>query len=170
MAGGLRALRVNTVDLLRQPGSRREVATTVPLTDLGVTDDRAAADVGVDLVAESTIDGIVVRGTVTAEWTDECRRCLVPIDRREPVEVDELYQEQASSADAFEIGRDALDLTPLVRDAVSLTLAAPPPLCRDDCAGLCPVCGEDRNQQPCGCDVTVTDDRWAALGDLDLDD
>lgn len=170
MAGGLRPLRLNTVDLLRQPGSRRDVETSVAIADLDLTDDRVSDDVGVELVAESTIDGIVVHGTVTVAWSDECRRCLVGIDHREPIEVEELYQEQVVDDDAFEIGRDALDLTAMVRDATALALAAPPPLCRDDCAGLCPVCGADRNVQPCGCDTTVIDARWAALDGLELDD
>jgi uncharacterized protein len=36
--------------------------------------------------------------------------------------------------------------------------------CRDECAGLCPACGADRNAGPCGCPPR-TDDRWAALRD-----
>ena len=43
-------------------------------------------------------------------------------------------------------------------------------LCRDDCAGICPVCGIDRNTGACDCDTTVRDDRWAALDGLQLDE
>jgi uncharacterized protein len=43
-------------------------------------------------------------------------------------------------------------------------------LCRDDCAGICPVCGIDRNAGTCDCDTTVRDDRWAALDGLQLDE
>ena len=40
------------------------------------------------------------------------------------------------------------------------------PLCRDDCAGICPVCGGDRNETPCDCVQAPRDERWAALDAL----
>lgn len=170
MPGGTRALRLNTVELLRQPGLRREVETSVAPADLDLTDERLSGPVGVSLMAESTVDGIVLNGTVSVGWADECRRCLIPIDRIEAMEIDELYQDQVVDHDAFEIGRDALDLTSTVRDAVVLALADPPPLCRVDCAGICPVCGADRNETVCGCGTEVRDERWSALEGLDLSD
>lgn len=168
MPGAVRALRLNTVELLRQPGLRREVNVGLAPSDLEVTDDRLVGDVDVALTADSTIDGIVVSGTVGVRWLDECRRCLTAIERREAIDVEELYQDEVVDDDAFELGRDALDLTSTVRDAVVLALDEPPLLCRDDCAGICPVCGADRNVSTCDCDTTVRDDRWAALGELEL--
>jgi uncharacterized protein len=170
MAGSVRSLRVNTVELLRQPGERREVVADVEVADLGVDDPRTTgAPVHVDLTAESTVDGIVVRGTLEVTWRDECRRCLRELVRTSRVEVDELYQDSVSDPEAFELGPDALDLTPMVRDSALLALADPPSLCRDDCAGICPVCGVDRNERSCSCDTTVRDERWSALDDLDLE-
>jgi uncharacterized protein len=46
---------------------------------------------------------------------------------------------------------------------LELPLAA---LCRVDCAGFCPVCGANRNEDPCSCEPVVTDDRWSALDAL----
>jgi uncharacterized protein len=165
-----RLLRVHTVELLRQPGLRREISVAAPAASLGVHDSRLTADVNVDLVAESSVDGILVAGTVEVAWDDECRRCLRPLEQRVPVEVSELYQQEVSHEEAFEIGPDALDLVPLVRDAVVLVLADPPPLCIAACAGLCPLCGIDRNQQTCACDTEVRDHRWAALDELRTED
>ena len=169
MQAALRALRLNTVELLRQPGLRRDVDVALAPADLDVTDDRLVGDIVVALVAESTVDGIVVSGTVGVHWGDECRRCLAAVERRQSMEVNELYQDEVVDDDAFELGRDALDLSSAVRDAVVLALADPPPLCRDDCAGICPVCGADRNLATCECDTVVRDDRWAALEQLDLE-
>jgi uncharacterized protein len=56
-----------------------------------------------------------------------------------------------------------------VREYVVLELPDDP-LCRDECAGICPVCGIDRNSGSCECDTTVRDERWSALDDLRLDD
>lgn len=39
-------------------------------------------------------------------------------------------------------------------------------LCKDDCKGLCPVCGQNRNEKECGCDTFVPDPRWAGLQDI----
>jgi uncharacterized protein len=57
---------------------------------------------------------------------------------------------------------DHLDLEPLARDAVLLALPLAP-LCREDCAGLCPTCGAERAGGACGCDPAPVDPRWAAL-------
>lgn len=170
MDDGRRALRVNTVEMRRRPGVGRDVELELSSTDLGISDERLDAPIAVDLRATSTVDGIVVTGTVVIRWRDECRRCLAAVDQRETMEIDELYQEEVVDEEAFEIGPDALDLLPLVRDAVVLALAEPPPLCRPDCAGICPVCGADRNVSPCGCDTSLRDERWAALDDLDVPD
>ena len=61
----------------------------------------------------------------------------------------------------YPIADDFVDLGPLVRDAIVLELPMAP-LCRDDCAGLCAVCGADRNEGECGC-VAPRDPRWANL-------
>jgi uncharacterized protein len=170
MPGSPRTLRLNTVELLRQPGTRRLVEVDVAPSDLGVTDPRLGDAVTVRLVAESTIDGIVVRGDLTVPSTDQCRRCLRDLAGTSTIDVDELYQHEVSDPDAFEIGSDALDLSSLVRDGILLALVGPPPLCADDCAGICPVCGIDHNEQACECDTTVRDERWAALDQLRSDD
>ncbi len=53
----------------------------------------------------------------------------------------------------------------LARELLALELPMAP-LCRDDCAGLCPACGADRNTVDCGHDTTPTDPRWGALTEL----
>jgi uncharacterized protein len=40
------------------------------------------------------------------------------------------------------------------------------PLCREDCQGLCPVCGADKNTGACSCVESSPDPRWAALAAL----
>jgi uncharacterized protein len=60
---------------------------------------------------------------------------------------------------------DKLDLAAWSRDAVALALPDKI-LCRADCAGLCPVCGKDLNDEPHTHEDTPTDSRWAALESL----
>lgn len=170
LSEGRRALRVNTVELRRVPGLSRELEVDLTGASLDVVDERLDGGVGVRLRISSTIDGLVVTGEVAVAWADSCRRCLAPMIRSDALEVDELYQADVIDPDAFELGPDALDLFPMVRDLVLLALADPPTVCRPDCAGICPVCGGDRNAAACGCDTTVRDERWAVLDELRPDD
>ena len=165
----LHVLRLNARELLRQPGTLRQIETELEADDLGVDDDRIAGTVAVVLDAASSIDGIIVTGSISTAWQAPCRRCLIDVCGVAEISVDELYQDDVNDDDAYQIEGDQIDMAPAVREYVLLGLPDGP-LCRDDCAGICPVCGIDRNQRSCECVTTVRDDRWAALDDLRLDD
>jgi uncharacterized protein len=81
------------------------------------------------------------------------------------IEVHELYQLVVTDPDAFAIHNDQIDLAPMVRETVLIELPDAP-LCRIDCAGLCPTCGVDFNVDQCGCAAPIVDARWAALDAL----
>lgn len=121
--------------------------------------------IDIDVTAESLSDGVVVNGSVRAEFQGECRRCLAPLQGYIDVEVHELYQVQVTDPDAFAIVGDQIDLVPMVRETVLLELPDAP-ICRPDCAGLCPQCGVDRNTVTCDCVAETIDPRWAALEGL----
>lgn len=177
-----RRLVVNATELARQPGTQRHVGATVSLADLDVVDPRVSGDVDVEVTATSTLDDIEITGTLRVAWADQCARCLRPIERPLVVDVAERYAEprQDPSSDvrtdprglagpddpeAFPILNGQIDLAPMVREEVLLHIPDAP-RCRDDCAGLCPVCGADQREGRCGCDTTVRDERWAALDAL----
>jgi uncharacterized protein len=160
-------LLINAAELLRRPGSERRLVLQPTVADLGISDRRfdGEATVAVSLRLESLSDGIVVDGEVRAPWEDSCRRCLAPATGEVVSEVHELYQQALTDPDAFEITGDQVDLVPMIRE--NLLLDAPiAPVCRQDCAGLCPNCGVDRNVTTCDCLVAVTDPRWDALSQL----
>ena len=169
MVDVLRPLRVNAVELLRQPGTERRVAETIAGEPLGVVHDRLNGDIGIDLLLTSMNDGIVVTGTLDVPWATPCRRCLKDLDGTVDADVDELYQIDLIDPDAFQIENNQLDVSQMVREAVMLHLDDER-VCSDDCAGLCQACGTDLNTGSCECDTAVTDHRWAALDDLVLDD
>jgi uncharacterized protein len=123
-----------------------------------------------DVELDSVLGGIEVIGQVRATWVGECRRCLGPVGGELVADVRELYRPLGPTEDdeeTYPIDGDHLDLAPLVRDAVLLDLPLAP-LCRADCAGLCPICGADRNSEACGCPVELGDPRWGALDTLRL--
>ena len=162
-------LRVNASELLRTPGSRRDVDVELDASDLGIDDSRITGVTRVRVTATSSIDGIVVQGLIETPWQTPCRRCLTDASGVIAVDVDEMYQREVTDGEAFEIVGDQIDMAPAVREYIMIELPDGP-LCRPDCAGICPTCGNDRNLEPCTCDNTVTDHRWAALDELRLDD
>jgi uncharacterized protein len=158
----LRPLRVNAVELLRQPGAVRPVEVVIAAGPIDAGHERIDGDLHVDLRLEALNDGIKVTGTVKTAWSTVCRRCLADVSGEAVGVIDELYQIHPLDPDAYIIEDGQLDLVPLVRETVLLELDLER-LCREDCAGLCPECGVDRNVNSCSCDTSVSDDRWAAL-------
>lgn len=166
-------LRVNAAELLRRPGSEQRVEVAVQVVELGIAvegddaDHRFAdgAEVGVHLRLEALTDGIVVDGTLDVPWHGTCRRCLADTNGVVHSDVHELYQRVITDPDAFELEGDLLDLQPVVRELVLLD-APTTPVCRPECAGLCPTCGTNRNERECGCAAPPADPRWEGLAGL----
>jgi uncharacterized protein len=163
-----RSLVVDVADLRRRPGSRFDVRTTVAATDVRMGDvgvaDGEPIDVAVDI--ESLSDGLVATGTVRAHWRGECRRCLEPAEGDVVADVQELFRPSAAPEDeAFPIVDDQVDLRPVVTEVLVCALPLAP-LCGDDCQGLCPECGTNRNVLDCGHASRWVDPRWSALEGL----
>lgn len=170
---------IDTRTLGRRPGSMRADSTTVPApADLGVemVGVPTGADIELRVRLEAVMEGVLVSGTARAPLSGECARCLDPITSSIEVEFQELfvYSDTRSGESADEEERrlegDLIDLEPIVRDAMVLALPLSP-LCRDDCPGLCSVCGlrladagpEHRHDD-------AVDPRWAALLDRQRQD
>ncbi len=161
--GSERVFIVEVAALLRQPGSRRVIRIEGQLPDLEVPTSRVpdGASVSFDGVLESVSPGILVSGKVFTPWEGTCRRCLEPAVGVVEDEGCELCVEGGDVETTYPLHGDLLDLAPVVRDACILDLPLAP-LCRADCAGLCPECGVNRNLEQCSCDAPI-DPRWAAL-------
>jgi uncharacterized protein len=155
---------VGITHLKQAHGERRHEVRRGPVGPLRVTESSVpeGAEALADVVLESVDGGIVVAGTVRAPWEGDCRRCLVLLDGELEVQVREIYRPGAGDEDTYGLQGEQLDLRPLVNDALLLALPLAP-LCRPDCAGLCPTCGNDRNLEPCGCAQANGDPRWVAL-------
>ena len=149
-------------DLLAEAGRRRVERIAAPVT--WSLEMSAPASSGV-LTAEATLDsalgGIYVRATGRVPYRSTCHRCLTEWEHEETVGVSELIGEGTD----YELDGDVLDLEPVLRDAV---LGALPdsPMCRDDCRGLCAVCGADLNTDPCPGHDEEPDGPFAVLRDL----
>jgi uncharacterized protein len=105
------------------------------------------------------------RGELTTRVRGECRRCLAPVDTQVVAPLGVLFTEDPRADDpsawVIEPGAVELDLRPTIRE--ELILSAPAYLlCREDCRGLCPGCGQDLNRGECTC-PPARDPRWGAL-------
>lgn len=166
---------IDTRELGRRPGSSRAVRRAAPVDLVMGLEDVIAVPVGaevdVDVLLESVVEGVLVSGTASAPTSGTCSRCLDPIDDRVEVELTELfaypYSATDETTDEDEVPRlvdDRIDLEPVVRDAVVLTLPQVP-LCSPDCAGLCSGCGAKWADLGPDHGHEKIDPRWAALTD-----
>lgn len=122
-------------------------------------------------------DGVLVRAEVDVSMEEACARCLTLFAYSAHLEFEEVFAQQVDvvtgvrrppgdDPEAFLVGLDhTIDITEAVRQYTEMA-AAIQPLCRPDCPGFCPLCGRDLSLQPCVCDRTPMDPRWAALAAL----
>ncbi len=165
-------MEYHTAQLLREPvGSRRTYH--VDESEL----KGAAGPIVGEVTLLRTDAGVLAQAALRTSVAITCSRCLSAARIPVALEVEEEYyptvdletgtavlppdEETPFLIDAHHI----LDIREAVRQ--QLVLAEPmQPLCRDDCAGLCPACGSDLNAGPCGCPTPDVDPRWAALNEL----
>ena len=95
-----------------------------------------------------------------------CSRCLEEVSYPVSVQVmKELDFSDLDEEDSSYIKDKYLDLDILIFDEVVPKLPSRV-LCKEECKGLCPVCGTNLNEKECGCDRTVADPRMAAIQDI----
>jgi uncharacterized protein len=103
--------------------------------------------------------------TVQSDFCVETRVVFLPPTSTDVVQNQEGRPSSSDELDLYIHDGTILDLRPLVREHVVLAYPVQP-LCRDDCAGLCQVCGGNRNLTPCACQVGGDDPRFAILKQL----
>jgi len=155
-------------DIVRRPGEMREHHVTVALAEPwgeGLLAVPAGAELDLDVRFESVHEGIWISGTAETEAVGECGRCLTDMAESVEVEFGELFAYPGDEAADFEVHDDHVDLEPLVRDAIVLSLPFQP-VCQPDCPGLDSVTGERLTTPREDTAETSIDPRWAALQEL----
>jgi len=123
------------------------------------------------------VPDIRLRGRFSGKFRTPCARCVEPVEIPLAAEFDLIFRplgadsgppERSITAPETEIGyyqNDSLLLEDVLREQVLLSLPVRT-LCKPDCKGLCPRCGENRNLHPCTCEVGPSDPRWQGLAGL----
>jgi uncharacterized metal-binding protein YceD (DUF177 family) len=164
--------KVELRELGRRAGSLQELQRTLPAPAewkvelVGVPE---GADVQLDLRLESVMEGVLVSGEVTVPLAGSCARCLEPVEDTLVVDVQELFAYTGSTTEATSeedevrlVEGETIDLEPMVRDVVVLSLPLAP-LCDEDCGGLCADCGQRVDDLPDDHSHEQLDPRWAGL-------
>jgi len=168
----------NVSMLLREPvGSRR--AYLIDEMFAPVDGDALQVRLQGPIELLRTLHGILVRADIQSANNADCDRCLRPASYPAHLEIEEEFSPTVDPVTgaklppledpaAFTIdAHHVLDLTEGARQAWLLSVPMQV-LCRQDCRGLCPECGADRNESPCRCTEGPRDIRWATLAALRL--
>ena len=146
----------------------------------GDEDYRVTVPVDLRMTIHKDHDRFRLVGTVKTELELQCSRCLepfvLPVDREfdlrylphgaaEPESDDEEAEVEDDDVAVTFYRDDVIDLNELLREQFYLALPMKP-LCREDCKGICPQCGTNRNTAPCECNPQWEDDRMAGLKTL----
>jgi uncharacterized protein len=161
---------VGRLGLSSGEGRRLDLEVSVDAFDFcGQRYEVEGGSVDARLDVSHTVSGYAFRLRFDAALEGPCVRCLEPAGHRVEVDAREIDQpgggEELSSPYYDEA---QLDMRAWARDALALALPAQI-VCREDCAGLCAVCGENLNRSPDHAHEREPDPRWAALRELKLD-
>jgi uncharacterized protein len=143
-------LRFNVGFLLNQPvGTSREFHFDFP--SIRLQPDLDVRELHGTVKASKTSQGIFLQAGFDAIVTAECVRCLAEFDQSLHTDFEELlaFSLRSVSESDLVLPEDAnIDLAPLLREYLLVEIPISP-LCREDCKGLCTICGEDLNKRVC---------------------
>jgi uncharacterized protein len=145
--------RIDVADLLK---GRKDV----------VSFSSAEADLQATALNGTTVE---VSGTISMDVEQNCSRCLEPVKQSLDIPFQEAFTQSSKAAEEDDnlllVTEDKIELKPYIEETVLLELPYIP-LCDEDCKGLCPVCGTNRNVTPCACKQEKIDPRLAGLADF----
>ncbi len=168
-------MQINVSQLLKEPiGSSRKYKID---DNINVVEDKRDSAVSGDVSLLRTHRGVLVRGKLYTELELACSRCLSAFNCPLDISLEEEYiqtvdvnsglpLQPSDEPGLFAIDEHhVIDLSEAIRQYVLLAIPMKP-LCREGCAGICPECGRNLNQGPCGCLVQTADPRWSKLMNL----
>ncbi len=167
------SLKIDLANIAGTPGARGRysVSETVAPTE----DFACVGPVEGELEVENTGSLLLLRGELRAAVRLTCARCLGSFERALTMTVEEEFATEQTEPDVSTIDREepeasamsdlVLDVSELVRQQllVNIPMAG---ICREDCRGICPTCGQNLNEKVCECAAEPVDSRWAKLADL----
>lgn len=172
----LGVMKVDLVNVVARPKSV-ELDLSPSEIDLEIEGSKLADEVRFVGETQRVDDNAHVRGKINAKVLIDCTRCLDPVLREFEILFDDIFVDPADEPTDAELILDPealdesiavdgkIDLAEVVREQI--VLALPDQVyCKDDCRGLCPKCGSNRNLIDCRCIEDEIDPRWSALKEI----
>jgi len=160
-------LRINVGFILHEEvGYNHEFSFDLPRAVL--EDDLELRQLMGTITIGRTAQGLLFTGAFSGQTEVTCVRCLKSFDQNLAWDLTELYasSEKSASDSGLLVPEDAqIDLAPIIREYALLEVPINP-VCRPDCKGLCPVCGQDLNLRDCGHRPDAGGSPFAALQDF----
>ena len=189
MSTSHKSFQLNTFELPRRAGEMKEYSLDIQVNEnfgVNLISVPAGQTIEVDARLESVTEGILLSADVYAVAKGECIRCLDPVEIVIERKIQELYNYEPTNErgkkkkhdteiddldieDELMMQGQIMDLETPIRDAVVLSLPINP-LCKQDCLGLCPECGEKWAVLAQDHAHTSIDARWAGLKALGSED
>jgi uncharacterized protein len=169
-------MRIDVKELREHVGNRLEVPLTLQLEPVAVGGDPVRFTTPITGIgtALNTGESILVQFDLKGEVELQCARCLGRFRQPLSLQFHEEFRRgtprdgqegevEAEDGALFNLyPGDEIDVRDVVRQNILLELPMKP-LCRAECRGLCPHCGQDLNQGECGCQTESLDPRWAKV-------
>ena len=164
---------INLTDYFKNPEKKDKILVEYEGGNLSANGSSYPVNEGkrLEITVESIGNGqLSISGQGEYEVVMPCDRCVEDVTVPVQIEFDytvnepDGYHELSEDDEEFMKGYD-LDGDTIIHNELIMGLPMKV-LCKDDCKGLCPVCGSNRNKGECGCDTFVPDPRMAAIQDI----
>ena len=160
-------------------GGKGDFAHVYQPDELNPVDERVRVTEPVSVKGRVRLSGneVFVNGHIDTRAQVECDRCLQPVELPVSADfaLDYITGSEYESSEGAELTEaemsvsvfngEAIDVDEIVKEQVLLAVPTRM-LCREDCKGICPECGIDKNTGECQCVTNDIDPRWAALKNL----
>lgn len=165
------------LEQVRQKPFRWDEVRHIPVERLDRSEVLGLGDIAWRGEIRYAAPGFHLKASVAYEQTLQCTRCLQPTTRPVAGELElMIFIEQAEASpgeyelEASDLGviyteSSIFDLEPLLLEQLQLSVPMRT-VCREECQGLCPICGASQTLAACDCDREDVDPRWAGLSDL----
>ena len=165
-------MSIDIVDLIKKKVSRKKVHLVYDEENFYDDGEKIEFLKPITLEGELYVTGDIINleGTVLAELSLPCSRCLVNFSHSVDIQIHEKFSVNSDDKDDEDdeiifIDGDTIDITNIIKNNIIMSLPIKK-LCKEDCKGLCQNCGLNLNVSSCNCGSNDVDPRLAKLKDL----
>ncbi len=162
-------MKINIASVLRNDGASKAFSGQVELGAFDYIGSTLSFEK--PLLVEGTVTNIggaiEISALITGEYKTDCSRCGKDVCEKLAVELFESLDSEFSEIDeeCITVSGNVIDISGSIEASIFSSIPMQF-LCREDCKGLCPVCGTDLNENECNCEVEVYDPRFAIFRNL----